>query len=225
LSNAKHKIKLECILGDRLSIAIPDSVPTMESKMAGKKNFNYWILAASACGLAMIVTAATCAGLFVGLKFADRNGQFELPTELQLQAGTAARGKSMSMATGRIDNNVEGLFVLDHDSGNLQCWILNAKTGAVGAIYRTNVVGDLKVDKSGEPDFVMTTGNFFWSSGVSGQEVPAHSVVYVGDSSTGNVVGYSFTYNKQALHRGAIQNGVLEVICKGAAKEGLTRDQ
>ncbi len=189
--------------------------------MAGKNDNRYWILAASACGLALIVTLATCVGLFLGVQIATSNS----PTPLLLEAGTAARGKSLSMATGLIDNNVEALFVLDHDSGNLQCWVLNAKTGAVGGIYRANVIGDLQIDKSGEPDFVMTTGNFFWSSGTSGNEVPAHSVVYVGDSSTGNIVGYTFTYNKQGLIRGVVQGGSLEVICKGAAKEVITRDQ
>ena len=166
-----------------------------------------------------------CAGLFVGLEIAGRNGQFKLPTELQLQADTAARGKSLSMATGRISNNVEALFVLDHDSGNLQCWILNPRTGAVGGIYRANVLGDLQVDKSGEPDFVLVTGNFFWSSGVTGNERPADTVAYVGDTSTGNIVGYALNFNRQALTRGVVQNGQLTVICKGAAKEGLTRDQ
>ena len=192
--------------------------------MTGKKSFNYWILAASAGGLASIVVASTCIGLFVGMGISSERSS-RLADELKLQAATSARGKSMSMATGLIDTNVEALYVLDHDSGNLQCWLLNSRTGDVGGIYRINVMTDLQVDKSGEPDFVLATGAFFWSGGLTGTKVPARSVVYVGDSSTGNIVGYTFTYNKQAMLRGGATSGTLEVICKGTAKEGLTRDQ
>ena len=62
---------------------------------------------------------------------------------------TAARGKSMSMATGFIDRNrtLEGLFVLDHLSGLLQCWVVNPRTGNIAGLYYTDVNEHLELKK------------------------------------------------------------------------------
>ncbi len=192
--------------------------------MTKPKYFNYWILAASALGLGVIVAASTSLGVWAGLRFAQpESSAASLP--LELKAGTAARGKTMSMATGLIDGNVEGLFILDHLTGNLQCWLLNARTGAVGGIFRANVAQALATDKAGDPDYIMTTGNFFWNGGNAGNSLPAQSIVYVCDGTSGNVVGYSITYNKQSVLRGVAQAGTLNLVCQGSARDVVTRDQ
>ena len=131
------------------------------------------------------------------------------------------------MATGLIDGNVEGLFVLDHVSGNLQCWLLSPKTGAVGGIYIANVGADLAgAGKAGEADYVMTTGNFFFSGASTTSAAPGQSVCYVADASSGNVVGYGLVYNKQGMKRGILQKGALKIVCKGTVRsEAATRDQ
>ena len=190
--------------------------------MVGKKQKLIWLWLASAIGLSAVVVTSTCIGVLAGTNFAAMNLK---QSPLPLHAGTAVTGKSMSMATGLIDDQVEGLYVLDHVSGNLQCWTLNARTGAVGGVYRANVAADLVADKTGVADYVMTTGNFFYDGGVSGNLVPAKSVVYVADVTTGNVVGYGLAYDKQADRRGVVQAGELKVMCKGASREIMTRDQ
>ncbi|MDA7875293.1 hypothetical protein N9A77_00875 [bacterium] len=195
----------------------------MENNMKSKK---YSIVISVGIGFALLIGLTTGIGVYVGNRLAQDRQMAQLPP-LDLMAGTAARTKSLSMATGLIDNNVEALFVLDHLTGNLQCWLLNTKTGNVGGIYRASAATDLAVaGKSGTPEYIMTTGNFFFRGGSSGNAKPANSICYIGDANTGNVVGYSLTYNEQALNRGGAVNGALKLICKGAARTAIvTRDQ
>jgi hypothetical protein len=194
-----------------------------ENSMKSKK---YSIIISACIGFALLIGLTTGFGVYVGNRLAQDRQLAQLPP-LDLMAGTAARTKSLSMATGLIDNNVEALFVLDHLTGNLQCWLLNTKTGTVGGIYRASAATDLAVaGKSGTPEYIMTTGNFFFRGGSSGGNKPANSVCYIGDANTGNVVGYSLSYNEQALSRGGAVNGALKLICKGAARSAIvTRDQ
>lgn len=193
--------------------------------MAVVKSGKLWFLLGAVGTLGLIVATSTCIGVLVGTRIANsQSDQLRLP--LPLHAGTAAKGKTLSMATGLIDGDVEGLYLLDHASGNLQCWILNARTGAVGGIYRTNVLQALASTKVGEADYVMTTGNFFWNGGKTGNLTPSQSVVYIADEATGNVVGYHLTFNEQGIQRGEVQTGLLNLVCQGATRgESVKRDQ
>jgi hypothetical protein len=186
------------------------------------------IFAARSLALALLIGTTTGVGVYVGNRLAQ-DRQIQNMPPIELKAGTSARTKSMSMATGLIEPNVEGLYVLDHLTGNLQCWLLNNRTGQVGGIYRASAATDLAVGggKAGKPEYMMTTGNFFFQGGLPGNDAPSQSVCYVGDASTGNVVGYGVVYNKQAVQRGMVQQGFLKVVCKGSARSGAqtTRDQ
>jgi len=148
--------------------------------------------------------------------------QMKSTLPLRLQAGSASGGKTISMATGSITNEVESLFILDHLTGKLQCWLLNPRSGDVGGIYVANVNETLELDK-GEPDFVMTTGDFFFRQ--SNASRLANTVCYVGDGKSGKVVGYSLAYNKAGFQKGVIQQGELSVICKGPIRQaGAVRE-
>lgn len=177
-------------------------------------------------GVALTFGLTTGIGVYVGNRLAQSRMIENMPP-VNLHAGTAARTKSMSMATGWIDGNVEALFVLDHVTGNLQCWLLNKRTGKVGGIYRANAAADLAVaGKTGTPDYLMTTGNFIFEGGVSGNNKPSKSICYVCDANTGNVVGYNVVYNEQIINRGGAETGSLVLVCKGAARAAaVNRDQ
>ncbi len=144
-----------------------------------------------------------------------------------LRADTAARGESMSMATGIIDRNrqLDGLFVLDHLSGLLQCWLLNPRTGEIAGIYAANVNDSLDLAKGGDADYVMTTGTI--NVEVRLNNVPlAGCICYVGDGNTGKVVGYSLYYDRQVVPNNRAQIGELVVVARGLAREiGLQRDE
>jgi hypothetical protein len=174
-------------------------------------------------GLVVLITSCTAVGAWIGLQF-GKTEAVRLP--IPLRADTAVKGKTLSMATGLISPEVEGLYILDHASGNLQCWILNPRTGAVGGIFQTNVSAQFGLAKDGTGDYTIVTGGFAFTGGVANNMSPANSIVYVADETTGNVVGYNFTFNRTLLNRGVSQQGTLNVVCKGATRAGTgERDQ
>ncbi len=190
------------------------------------KSRTFSMFAMGALGFALLIGVATGIGVYVGNRLAQDRMIAGMPP-IELHAATGSRTKSMSMATGSIDGNAEALFVLDHVTGNLQCWLLNSRTGKVGGIYRANAAADLAVaGKTGEPEFMMATGNFFWNGGNTGNNQPSKSICWVGDANTGNVVGYNVIYNEQVLNRGGVEQGTLNLVCKGASRTAaVTRDQ
>lgn len=202
---------------------------SQELKMDKKRN---WVrLSFALSGLAVVVFVASAAGVMAGsywnpLRSSGASG-VDLP--LVLNADTASSGKSLSMATGLIDvdDNVEGLFVLDRLSGNLQCWVMNRQTGGIAAIYNARPAQDMGLDKSGDIDYVMTTGRInFQRRGRTGNFAPAGCVCYVGDGNSGKVLGYSVQYNRQAAIRGEAQSGQMAVVCRGLARDAaIQRDQ
>ncbi|QEG22524.1 hypothetical protein [Mariniblastus fucicola] len=136
---------------------------------------------------------------------------------LRLSADSASGGKTISMATGTITADVDGLFILDHLTGGLQCWLLNSRTGNVGGIYVADVNLALGLDK-GDPDFVMTTGDFF-IRGNSGSLKAANTVCYVGEGKSGKVAGFSLAYDKAGIQAGKVQRGELNLVCVGPIRQ------
>ncbi len=144
--------------------------------------------------------------------------QFQIPTELH--ADSASSGKMMSCATGWIDEDVEGLFVLDHLTGTLYCWVIDPRTGVLGASFQTNVTADLSPDgRAADVDYVMVTGSVRFSGNrFTGPNRPARTVVYVGEGNNGRVGAYMLRY------RGA-NTGLIERIGVGQTRAaGLQRE-
>jgi hypothetical protein len=152
--------------------------------------------------------------------------QFKPDPPLVLKADSASAGEKLSMATGLVDRDrfVEGLFVLDHLSGLLQCWLINSRTGAVAGIYTTNVTQHLELPQGGDADYVMTTGSIQVenSAGRRGNVLPAGCICYVGDGNTGKVVGYTLFYDRQLIANNGSQRGELEVVARGLARDAAT---
>lgn len=136
-----------------------------------------------------------------------------------MRPDSSSTGKSMSLASGRVMPDYEGLFMLDHKSGNLFCVLVNPRTGMEVGTFQTNVFVGLNLVNVAEADLVMTTG--FVSLGEGGRvgnARPSTCICYVGDGSTGRVVGYGFQFNPQAVERNINQVGQLQVIWQGALR-------
>lgn len=139
---------------------------------------------------------------------------------------SAVSGKNMSFATGRIEGDVEGLFVLDHLTGNLQCFVLNARSGQLGASYRTNVLEDMGIQPgAGELEYGMVTGSFDFSNLRQGQDRYAQCICYVTEVNSGRVLGYTFMFNGTLASRGELQTGAMAKVVDWSVREqGLIRD-
>jgi hypothetical protein len=181
-------------------------------------------------GLSLLVGVGMMIGVIgAGNQQVEGNSnKITLPEGIPLEAGTSSVGKKISMATGPIDGEVEGLFVLDHLTGQLTCFIVNPRGlgGAVPLIgqFKANVPNDLGLDKSkGDPDYVMTIGGVNALRG-GGAARPAQCIVYVADGNTGNVVGYSLGWDPTAARSGRLQGGPLLRVMIGKARPNVIEE-
>ena len=125
---------------------------------------------------------------------------------------SASGGKQMSLATGRVDDGVEGVFALDHLTGDLYCWILSPRDGTLARTLPTNVSVILNVD--GDADYMMCTGILDIRGGRTGGDRVGDSVVYVGDGNTGRVAGFTVIYG----------SGVVRLELIPGSNNMMTRD-
>lgn len=137
-----------------------------------------------------------------------------------VHASTASGTDGFSVATGPIDENVEGLFLLDGLTGDLTCNVVSVFNGKFFARMQRNVLNDLNLDNDKNTRLLMVTGSWRFRSQTS-QRRPSNSLVYVVDSSSGNYAAYAVPWNKLAANKGRQGNHVDEIILldKGTARE------
>ena len=154
-------------------------------------------------------------GMLIGSLAARRQAmELELPVQA-LHASATHGSDNFAIATGDISDGVEGIFFLDFLTGELQCHVLNPRTGALGGMFKHNVVADLGIERGKKPQYLMVTGRAsFRGSGVR----PADSVVYVVDGNTGNFAAYILPWNRQAVNVGVVQANPMKLIGKGRAR-------
>jgi len=130
---------------------------------------------------------------------------FEISAPLGVHAATSAGNKAFSVATGQIDENIEGLFILDGLTGDLTGHIVSTFNGKFFARMQHNVLGDLGIEDDKNTQLLMVTG--LWNfRGQTGQIRPSNSIIYIVDASTGNFAAYAVPWNKTMLNKGRSGN-------------------
>ena len=102
-----------------------------------------------------------------------------LPAQPLHAVATRAR-MDFQLATGPIDNTVEGIYFLDGLTGELQGAAINVNTGQFTTYFKTNVIKDLQLGQAKSPKFLMVTGG----AALRGRNIvqPGLSVIYVAGS-------------------------------------------
>jgi hypothetical protein len=176
-----------------------------------------WLLAGLTLGLLTGVGAATA------IVYVSRPA-VGWPQGFPLQASTATSSETMAIATGRVDDQVEGLFTLDFITGDLQCFVMNPRTGKFVGWFKTNVTTQLPVDKGKKPAYLLATGG--WEPvGFSTQQRPAGCVVYVTDANTGMFAAYTFPWVKGAASTGITQSTPMLPLDGGKARNIVLRSE
>lgn len=134
--------------------------------------------------------------------------------DVQLKAMASHGTDSFAIATGPIDDNVEGLFTLDFLTGDLSCFVINPRNMSVGGIFKTNVANHLGVERGKKPNYLLATGTM----NVSGGARMAASICYVVDANTGAVAAFGFPWAKAMTTTGAPQAAEMTVIGKWKAR-------
>ncbi len=172
----------------------------------------YWLRTKSVLtlgvGLAMglLVGVGMMVGALVATSF-NAQTQFILP-ETALHATATHGAETMAIATGSIDGESDGIFSLDYLTGDLQCLVLNPRTGTFMGQFRYNVLSDLGVEKGKKPSFMMATGQYL-AIGTTGNVRPASTVLYVVDANSGNGAVYSVPWNSSVAAGGGAQSSVM----------------
>ncbi|XZE53332.1 hypothetical protein SH139x_005068 [Planctomycetaceae bacterium SH139] len=171
--------------------------------------------------LGVTVTAATLLGFLLGRQSTAEQISLAHPFA-ELDATSGVSGEQFSMATGPISADADGIFVLDHASGLLQCNVLYPRAGQFGAAFQCNVKEALpSVGKNSKYLMVIGAAQF---PGASNRGGFANCVVYVLDESTGAYACYSIPFNRSMVNSGAPQMGVMLPVARGQARVALDRD-
>ena len=184
-----------------------------------KFSFNQIVLAlTSAAVVSSAIVLAYWAG--AGPSGSQPGAGFNSPTiQRLLHADSSSGGKSMSLATGRVDAEFEGLYLLDHKTGNLYCVIISPRSGREVATYQANVFVGMNLNNVADTDLVMTTGYIdLTQGGRAGQLRPGSCLVYVAEGNSGKAVAYGLQYSPQAVEQSVPQGGPLALIWSGAVR-------
>lgn len=173
-----------------------------------------WMLL-TGLALGLLVGVGMMIGTLAAVRQSPATG-LQFPETL-LHATASHSGKSMAMATGYVDEEAEGLYILDYLTGDLQCWVLNPRTFQWGGMYKYNVINDLGVQQGKEPNYVMVTGHIQFRRG-AGAQMPAMCAVYVADANTGNFAAYGMLWDRTMAAAGRAQQGTLNLLGTGKAR-------
>ena len=143
----------------------------------------------------------------------------EIGLPIGVHAATSAGNDGFSVATGQIDENVEGLFLLDGLTGDLTCNVISVFNGKFFARMHRNVLNDLDLDNDKNTRLLMVTGLWSFRS-QSGQMQPSDALVYVVDSTSGNYAAYAVPWNKIISNKGRQGGhlGQIELLDKGSSR-------
>lgn len=169
---------------------------------------------AIASSLIAVVAVSFAAGIYTSIDRSTNawnlNGQI-------IRADSAVSNDSFAMATGAVDEDVDGVVTLDFLSGELQCAVLNRRTGTFGGLFKANVAADLGVGQNTK--YLMTTGRV----NMPGQG--GNSVIYVMDTSSGNFAAYGIPWRTDLASARRPQGGALALIDVGKARNAPIRGQ
>jgi hypothetical protein len=122
------------------------------------------------------------AGLVLGLNLGG------LWPQVPVHAVATHGQDNFAIATGPLDENVEGIFVLDSVTGDLKAAALNVQSRQFNTWYEYNVAKDLPVSGT-KPQYRIVTGITNFRQLVSAGQV-GRLAVYVAEMSSGQVVAY-----------------------------------
>ncbi len=150
--------------------------------------------------------ALAAAGYFAGLANGHRSDALARAWDgfpATIDASTATSNEKFSIATGLVSPQAEGVFVLDHSTGVLQCSVYYPRVQQFMANYTVNV-SEITGGLAKGGGFLMVTGEADMTIGGRGNQW-APTLVYVLNTGTGNYAVFGVPFDQQALAQGRPQ--------------------
>ena len=187
------------------------------------RRFRRWGMLVAGMAIGLAIGGAMTAGVVLGRRTAQPVAGAANLSDMRLKAMASHGNDSFAVATGVIDDEVEGLYTLDFLTGDLQCYVVNPRNGALGGWFKTNVSKDMMLEGSKKPNFLLVTGTI-QVQGASGNARPAGCLCYVVDGNTGNVAAYSFPWGKSMVAGGVPQSSPMTTVGKWKTRTVGVRD-
>lgn len=156
-------------------------------------------------------------GLVIGLNIQG------LWPNVPLHASATEGYESFSIATGLVDNGVEGLYFLDYLTGDLRGAVVDPKSGKFNAFFSTKITGDFGT-QARNAKYLMVTGMADMPRGRAGFQ-PAKSIVYIADATSGQVAAYIMPWNGSLAAAGKPQQGTFQTLDVKQFRTTEIRDQ
>lgn len=167
-----------------------------------------WRLAAVLLGgVALLLLAIT--GFLAGRL--SSTTQPQLP--LTIGAVGAVSDDKFSVATGIVSDQAEGFFVLDHNSGVVQCHVYYPRNGQFLASFTANVGEVIGGGKGAK--YLMVTGQADMTRGGRSMAL-SPTVLYVLNTTSGAYAAFAVPFDYQAMAQGRPQAGLLLPMGKGS---------
>jgi hypothetical protein len=188
--------------------------------MVRARRVKAWGLLATGLIVGLSIGGALALGVWAGGKRSAAPGL----GELKLHAMASHGAETFAIATGPIDEGVEGLFTLDFLTGDLQCYIINPRTGGLGGWFKTNIAKDLDVEKGKKPSYLIATGEFMTTGGAYGNVKAAGCICYIVDANSGQVAAYTFPWARGSVANNVPQSSEMKLIYKWKARDLALRE-
>jgi hypothetical protein len=181
-----------------LAMTLPESDSSRVVQASVPRNASTGFFACILLG-AVSASGLLAFGIWIGKGL---SGPSSFPPEL-LKATSTHGSSTMAVCTAPIDEETDGFFALDYQTGNLQGWVFNSRNGQFGGLFLTNISQAL-----GPPgknaEYLLVSGRVSSAAGGSGTR-PADMVLYVVDVRGGNFAAFSVPWNRSMRNAGATQ--------------------
>jgi hypothetical protein len=153
---------------------------------------------------------------------AGQSNAWKIP--VTADATAAVSSDKYSIATGPVGDEAEGFFVLDHNSGLLQCSVIYPRMGQGQflGLFTANVNDTLGAGAKGGT-YLMVTGQAEFPR-ASNRAIGANTLVYVLNTATGNYAAYAIPFDRTKNTAGIAQQGLLIPWGTGQANPVIKRD-
>lgn len=149
--------------------------------------------------------------------------QFGLPVAGQIDATASVGEDNFMIATGMVDDDLEGFFFLDFLTGDLRAAIVSRRTGKFSGFFEYNVTRDFGV-LAQNPKYLMVTGLADLPRGRGASQI-SRSLVYIAEATSGQVYSYALPYNSTLNAAGKMQTGTFYLVDGGPFRTAFVRDQ
>ncbi len=166
------------------------------------------------------LTSVGIASYFAGRNQSPLNQELsELPL---LKAAAAVSGDKYSIATGIVSEEADGFFVLDHNSGLLQCNVIYPRIGGKFMARFTANVNEAVGTGAKGGKYMMLTGRAQFPR--ASNNPAAATVVYVMDTASGNYACFGIPYDRVIANANRPQQGAMRLLTTGTANPVIDRD-